>query len=84
MSLNNLIIKKPIVTERTTDLSKLNKYVFMVDIKAKSGQIRQAVEKIYNVTVIAINIVRINTNDKNIKKAIVTLKEGNKIDVIPQ
>ena len=49
------IIKEPVVTEKATDLrSKDNKYVFVVDKRATKAQIKQAVEKIYNVKVLEV------------------------------
>ena len=80
--LNSLIIKKPWVSEKSTDMSALGKYVFLVDMKAKSHQIKEEVESIYKVHVVKINIVRITNGDKNMKKAIVTLKKGETIDTI--
>lgn len=84
MSLSkSLLIKKPWVSERATDLASLHKYIFLVERSAKSREIREAIENIYKVKVVKVNIVNLRTNDKNLKKAIVTLKEGDKIDVIP-
>jgi len=80
--LNSLIIKKPWISEKAVDMSALGKYVFLVDGKAKSHQIREAIEAIYKVHVVKVNIVRINNSDKNIKKAILTLKKGETIDTI--
>ena len=80
--LNSLIIKRPWISEKAVDMSALGKYVFLVDGKAKSHQIREAIEAIYKVHVVKVNIVRINNSDKNIKKAILTLKKGETIDTI--
>ena len=77
------IIKKPWISEKATSLSENGKYVFLVDDAAKSHQIKQEVEKIYKVHVTDVNIVRVGHNDKTMKKAIVTLKKGETIDVIP-
>ncbi|MBQ9591352.1 MAG: 50S ribosomal protein L23 [Paludibacteraceae bacterium] len=89
------IIIKPIVTEKQTALTeKLNKYGFRVDIKANKIQIKKAVEDRYNVTVTGVNTLIIpgkkksrytkagiiNGSTSAYKKAIVTLKEGDKID----
>ena len=80
--LNSLIIKRPWISEKAFDMSALGKYVFLVDGKAKSHQIREAIEAIYKVHIVKVNIVRINNSDKNIKKAILTLKKGETIDTI--
>ena len=93
--LNMAIIVKPIVTEKMTGLSeKLNRYAFRVDKAANKIQIKQAVEAMYNVTVTSVNTIVvaprlksrytksgvINGKVSAYKKAIVTLKEGEKID----
>ena len=80
---NISVIKKPWISEKTTLLSEEGKYVFLVERDAKSHQIKQDVEKIYKVHVTDVNIVRVNHNDKDMKKAIVTLKKGETIDIIP-
>ena len=86
---------KPIITEKyTAQADKFNRYGFVVDKRANKLEIKAAVEKTYGVSVIDINtqqyvgkvktrnttqgvaIGRVNRN----KKAVVTLKEGDKID----
>ena len=84
------IIKKPITTEKSTTLQQFNQYSFVVSKDTNSNEIKQAIEKIFKVKVLKINtsILRgkIKTFKgsfgfrKDIKKAIVTLKEGNTID----
>ncbi len=89
------ILIRPIVTEKFTSLGeKLNRYGFEVAKDANKIQIKKAVEELYGVTVAAVNTVRYAgkvksrftksgaiTGQKNSsKKAIVTLKEGEKID----
>jgi large subunit ribosomal protein L23 len=89
------IIFKPIVTEKLTILGeKLNRYGFMVDKGANKIQIKKAVEELYGVTVTDVNTIRyavkvksrttkagIIAGKKNsYKKAIITLKGGEKID----
>ena len=88
------IIKKPLITEKAVDAGHMNKYIFQVAPKASSAEIRKAVKEIYGVQVIKINIInrrpkfgvfrgRSNAlRSKGYKKAIVTLKEGQSIDVI--
>ncbi len=85
------VIKNPRITEKSTDLSKAGKYVFMVKSDATKPEIKKAVQKLYNVKVRGVNITRIPgkprrfRNAKGLssgyKKAVVTLKEGEKIDV---
>jgi large subunit ribosomal protein L23 len=89
------IIIKPIVTEKQTLLSeKLNRYGFVVDKAANKIQIKKAVEETYNVTVESVNTLLTPGKNKtrftksgtiegrinSTKKALVTLKEGDKID----
>lgn len=85
------IIRRPVVTERSTTLGEReNKYVFDVARKANKIQIARAVEAIYGVDVIRVNtlvmrgkVKRIGSNigkRPNWKKAFVTLKDGDAID----
>jgi large subunit ribosomal protein L23 len=89
------IIFKPIVTEKLTILGeKLNRYGFIVDKRANKLEIKKAVESLYGVTVAAVNTIRYagkvkSRNTKSgsisgervaIKKAVITLAEGEKID----
>ncbi len=83
MQLNRLLLKKPWISEKATDLSSLNKYVFLVDQSANKKQIERLVEEIYGVHVIKMNIIRVKNKGNTHKKAIVTLKKGEVIDIIP-
>ena len=84
------IIKKPITTEKSTNLQQFNQYSFIVSKDSNSFEIKQAIEKIFKVKVTKINtsILRGKVKSfkgsvgfrKDVKKAIVTLKEGNTID----
>lgn len=89
------ILKKPILTEKVTTLGeKFNRYAFVVDKKANKIQIKNAVEAMYNVSVVAVNTmitpgkVKVRGTKKGfvsgttgkMKKAIVSLAEGNTID----
>ena len=86
------IIKAPIITEKSTAIASNDKsYVFKVDAKANKSQIKDAVEKIFNVKVESVNTVNVHPKKKRVgrysgmtnkyKKAIVTLKDGNKIEL---
>lgn len=76
------------------DLSKLNKYVFLVDRKASSHEIKKGIESIYKVNVEAVNIINQKGKVKSLgrsvgrrpasKKAIVTLRKGQVIDILPK
>lgn len=80
---SKLTIKKPWISEKAGDQSTLGKYVFLVDKDASSHEIKTTIELIYKVHVVKTNIVRIVNKGKNIKKAIVTLKKGETIDIMP-
>ena len=84
------IIHKPLLTEKSTNLNQFNQYTFVVDRKSSSFEIQQAIEKIFKVKVTKVNtsIMRGKLKSfkgsigykKDVKKAIVTLAEGNTID----
>jgi large subunit ribosomal protein L23 len=78
-------------TEKGTRMLPLNKYIFHVSIDANKIQIKQAIEDIYNVNVEDVNTVTMRGKWKRLrykagktpdwKKAIITLKKGDKIDI---
>ena len=81
----------PIVTEKSTNLSEQNKIVFKVNTKANKKNLKTNIEKIFKVNVIKINIINKKTRFKTtrgkkvrvkgFKKAIITLKKGQNIDL---
>ena len=84
------VLKRPIITEKSTLLQERNKYVFEVLPGANKPQIREAVERAFEVSVTAVNIVkthgarrRLRTGrwlmSKPTKKAVVTLAPGDTI-----
>jgi len=85
------VIRRPIITEKATMASEHNAVVFEVSIDANKPQIKEAVEGLFNVKVKAVNttITKGKTKRfkgqlgkrKDVKKAYVTLVEGNTIDV---
>ncbi|HOO43786.1 MAG TPA: 50S ribosomal protein L23 [Bacillota bacterium] len=85
------IIKRPIVSEKTTKLSEQRKYTFEVDRNANKIQIKEAIEELFGVKVESVNVINGVAKKKRVgqytglkgavTKAIVTLKEGNKIDI---
>ncbi|MCQ9208085.1 MAG: 50S ribosomal protein L23 [Omnitrophica bacterium] len=78
-------------TEKGTDLLPLNKYLFVVEMKSNRIQIKEAVEEIYKVKVAKVNTAIVSGKPKRVrfqagktadwKKAVVTLKQGHKIEV---
>lgn len=85
------IIKGPIMTEKSNDLAQKNIVTLSVDPKANKTQIKQAVEKVFNVKVESVNTVTVRPRKKRVgkytgytnkvKKAIVKLKDGSSIEL---
>lgn len=82
------IIKRPVITELSSEMMAEKKYVFEVDIKANKTQIREAIEDIFKVKVVKVNTMRVPGKPKRYgrytgyrpewKKAIVSLSEDSK------
>ena len=85
------IIKKPLITEKSTALEPSGKYVFDVLPNATKDEIKKAIKELYKVDAVRVNVL--NTSEKRkrfrnivgyksgFKKAVVTLKEGQKINI---
>ena len=83
------IILAPIITEKTAGMEAEGKYAFKVANKANKTEVKQAIEKKFNVKVVSVNIVNSHPKKKRVgkytgmtnkyKKAIVTLAKGNTI-----
>ena len=84
-------IISPNITEKATSLSEFNKVVFKVDKGANKESIKKSIEKIFKVNVVKINTINLKGKSKIVrnkksyksgyKKAIVTLKKGQSIDL---
>jgi len=84
-------IRQPIITEKATILSEFNKTVFKVHAGANKKSIKKNIEKLFKVTVIKVNIINQKRKKKikqgkisvkpGYKKAIITLKKGQSIDL---
>ena len=84
-------IRNPIITEKATILSEHNKTVFKVHEKANKKTIKKNIEKLFKVNVIKVNIINKQNRKKltrgrkikvsGFKKAIITLKKGQSIDL---
>ena len=85
------IIKAPVITEKSRMEQENGKYVFLVSPKATKTEIKWAVEKAFNVTVVKVNTLNTKPKDKRVgkytgktktyKKAIITLAEGQTIEI---
>ena len=83
------IIFAPIITEKTAAMEMEGKYAFKVDVRANKTQVKQAIEKAFNVKVEKVNIMNIHPKDRRVgrytgktnryKKAIVKLAKGSTI-----
>ena len=86
-----LVLKKPIVTEKSTEMNQASKYVFEIDTRANKMDVKNAVQSAFDVTVLKVNIMNIKGKKKrfgpkiaklpNRKKAIVTLSQGDSITI---
>jgi large subunit ribosomal protein L23 len=85
------VLLAPVVSEKSYSLIEENKYSFKVHPKAHKTQIRQAVEELFDVTVLGVNVVKVKPKPKRRgmhrgtrsgwKKAIVHLREGDSIEI---
>ena len=84
-------ILNPVITEKSTNLSEMNKVVFKVNNYADKRSVKKSIEKIFKVNVVKVNIINKQSRVKIVrgrkvrvqgyKKAIVTLKKGQNIDL---
>lgn len=92
MNINlNEVLRRPIITEKDTSLREQNKYTFEVAMAANKTLIKEAVEKIFNVNVTAVNTMHVRGKMRRVgksrgmspdwKKAVVTLRDGQRIDL---
>lgn len=91
MDLKN-IIKRPVITEKVINQTAFGEYTFMVDSRATKDQIKEAVEKFFGVNVVRVRTLKVGGKVKKVgklrktvnlpdrKKAVVKLKEGQKIE----
>ncbi|WP_249306345.1 50S ribosomal protein L23 [Lederbergia citrea] len=82
------VLKRPVITERSTDLMAEKKYTFEVDVKANKTQVKDAVESIFGVKVAKVNVLNYKGKFKRMgrfggytnkrRKAVVTLTQDSK------
>jgi large subunit ribosomal protein L23 len=82
------IIRKPLISEKSTSMMEQMKYAFQVDVRANKVEIKNAVEELFKVKVKDVNTIRVAGKMKRMgahigrrpswKKAIITLEEGSK------
>ncbi len=88
------ILIEPHITEKATELAQENQYVFKVNSRANKSEIKKAVEQTYDVDVVKVRTMnmprkkrrkgRIEGFKKSFKKAIVKIKEDQKIEIMPR
>ena len=88
------ILKQPHVTEKATSLTSKNQYVFKVWPRANKVEVKKAVEDVFGVDVVSVKIINVTEKRRRLgriegfrsgyKKAIVKLKGGQKIEVLPR
>jgi len=88
------VLKEPHISEKATDLTKENKYIFRIFPKVNKNEIKKAVENLYGVDVLDVKVInlprkqkrrgRVTGWRKGYKKAIVKIKEGQKIELLPR
>ena len=86
------VIIRPVITEHSYDMMAANCYTFEVAKTANKIEIAQAIEAIFNVKVVKVNTLNVKAKPKRMryqkgftrtwKKAMVTLKEGDKIEIL--
>ena len=85
------IIIRPVISERSFDMQEFNRYTFEVDKRASKIEIAKAVEELFDVTVLKVNTANVKPKPKRVryqlgntrtwKKAIVTLVDGDSIEL---
>ncbi len=91
------VIRRPILTEKNTHLMTANKYIFEVDRDANKRMVKEAVELIFGVNVIAVNVINVHPKQAGnrrtsrragftpaYKKAIVTVLDGQRIEAFEE
>ncbi len=86
------LVKRPIITEKASNLGAINQYVFLVENHTTAPEVKKAIEATYKVKVQAVRTINVPSRVKRIgrnigekpgyRKAIVTLKKGEKLDIL--
>ncbi len=92
--LANRVFKFTHISEKATDLANKNQYIFRVFPRANKTEIKKAIEELYGVNVVSVNIVKVRRKRRRLgrilgwrkayKKAIIKIKKGQKIEVLSQ
>lgn len=92
--MNKFLIKYPVISEKASMMNAMNKYIFAVADEATAPEVKKAIEGIHKVKVAKVNMINGKSKPKHFgrfpnekagtRKAIVTLKEGQKLDIMPK
>ena len=92
--MSKTLIQNPIISEKSSSFAASGKYVFKVPDNATKSEVKKAVEREYKVIVVKTNVLNTTPKPKRygrnvrlvpgFKKVLVTLKSGQKLDIIPQ
>ncbi|MBI4653284.1 50S ribosomal protein L23 [Candidatus Kuenenbacteria bacterium] len=84
------VLIRPISTEKSTDLTPFNQYVFEIAKNSNKIEVKKAIQAVYNIKPVKVNIIKVKGKNvrhgksqgktKDWKKAIITLKQGDKIE----
>ncbi len=90
--MDKLLVKNPIITEKATALGVFNQYVFLVANEATAPEVKKVIEAVYKVKVTAVRMINTAPKPRRVgrslstkpgyRKAIVTIKEGQKIEIM--
>lgn len=85
------ILKRPLITEKVTELTQLNKYVFEVPVKTSKSEVAKAIQNVYGVKPIKVNVINVSGKKvrrgrrfgktRDWRKAVITLAAGDSIEV---
>jgi len=88
------VLKAPQITEKATNLAEKNQYVFKVYPETNKIEIKKAIEDLYNVDISSVRIIKVRPKRRRLgrisgwragyKKAVVKIKAGQKIEVMPR
>lgn len=88
------VLRKPRITEKSSDLTKQNQYVFELWPRANKDAVKKGIEELYNVDVEQVRIIKVPAKRRRLgritgwrkgsKKAIIKLREGQRIEVLPR
>lgn len=86
------IVKEPHISEKATNLAQENKYVFKISKNTNKPEVKKSIEGIYGVDVLSVKVIKIPPKKRRIgrtegfkkgyNKAVVTIKEGQKIEIL--